>query len=974
MTAYPSLFQISDLVNSGDATRINGEGAYDLSGIAVAGGGDVNGDGFDDVLIGAIGALGLKGAAYVVYGGSGLGSDLDLTSLDGTNGFQLNGAAAGDRTGSAVAIVGDFNGDGVDDMLIGAYGAGPNGPLSGASYVVFGQTGAMLPNVKLSGLDGTNGFKLNGEAFMDFSGRSVAGAGDVNGDGFDDLIIGAYRASPNGKYSGAAYVVFGKASGFASDTDLSALDGSNGFRINGAAAYDKAGLSVAGGCDINGDGFDDLIVGAQGHVYVLFGKASGFGSSIDLSDIDGTNGFRFDPASAYDLQSPHLACGGDINGDGVDDLVIGDAGAASGAGATYVVFGRQAGVAAGANVAAAAAGNGPERDGPFAETINEIDLDGGNGFRVFGDQPGDNSGNSVAVADVDGDGIDDLVIGAEGTDHNGDDSGSVHVIFGKRGGFDPVVDVFDLNGDNGFRIDGAAENDKFGTSVSAAGDVDGDGLADVVVGATGVATNGMLAGASYIIHGMKPQEAVNRTGTARDDHISGSDFGDVLKGLDGDDFIFAFGGKDFVFGGLGNDLLQCGTGADIARGGAGDDTAYGDAGNDVIGGGGGDDAIDGGGGNDTERGGAGDDLLLGGLGRDLLTGQGGNDTERGGAGADLLLGGLGRDLLIGQGGNDTERGGAGADVINGNGGNDVIDGGGGNDIAKGGAGADDINGKAGDDHLLGGGGNDVVSGGGGDDAINGNGGNDVITGGNGDDTINGGGGNDEINGNNGSDFLTGGNGNDVINGRGGNDFISANLGDDTVHGGSGADDINGNAGDDHLFGDGGDDVINGDSGNDAINGGDGRETIHGGTGSDTIRGGNGSDFLFGDEGIDVLRGGSGGDVLSGGDGGDYLNGDSGGDVLNGGMGADLFIFTDGFGLDTIQDFDSADAEKINLAGVSEITDFNDLVNHHLGSDVFTNDALIIIDAGNVITLEGVHPEDIGPNKPYSEADFIFSGS
>ena len=117
-------------------------------------------------------------------------------------------------------------------------------------------------NIDLSSLDGTTGFKLNGEAADDSSGFSVASAGDVNGDGFDDLIVGASRADPHGNNSGASYVVFGKASGFAANLDLSSLDGTNGFQLNGAAADDNSGRSVASAGDVNGDGFADLIVGA----------------------------------------------------------------------------------------------------------------------------------------------------------------------------------------------------------------------------------------------------------------------------------------------------------------------------------------------------------------------------------------------------------------------------------------------------------------------------------------------------------------------------------------------------------------------------------------------------------------------------------------------------------------------------------------------------------------------------------------
>ncbi len=121
---------------------------------------------------------------------------------------------------------------------------------------------ALPPNIDLSTLDGTNGFQISGEAADDYSGVSVASAGDVNGDGFDDLIVGARDADPNGTYSGASYVVFGKAAGFAANLDLSTLDGTNGFQLSGEAASDYSGFSVASAGDVNGDGFDDLIVGA----------------------------------------------------------------------------------------------------------------------------------------------------------------------------------------------------------------------------------------------------------------------------------------------------------------------------------------------------------------------------------------------------------------------------------------------------------------------------------------------------------------------------------------------------------------------------------------------------------------------------------------------------------------------------------------------------------------------------------------
>jgi Ca2+-binding RTX toxin-like protein len=212
----------------------------------------------------------------VVFGkAAGFGPSLDLAGLDGGNGFQLSGERPYDGSGYAVSAAGDVNGDGFADVIVGAWQADGNGPYSGAAYVVFGKAGGFAANLDLSSLNGANGFQLSGEAAYDHAGFSVSSAGDVNGDGFDDLLIGARFASPNGK-SGAAYVVFGKAQGFAANLDLSSLDGSNGFRIHGEQSYGGAGFAVSSGGDLNGDGFADLIVGApyagaSGASYVIFG-------------------------------------------------------------------------------------------------------------------------------------------------------------------------------------------------------------------------------------------------------------------------------------------------------------------------------------------------------------------------------------------------------------------------------------------------------------------------------------------------------------------------------------------------------------------------------------------------------------------------------------------------------------------------------------------------------------------------------
>ena len=189
---------------------------------------------------------------------------INLSTLNGSNGFRLNGVAAYDFSGRSVSTAGDVNGDGFDDLIVGSAGADPNGSGSGSSYVVFGQASGFSAAMDLSSLNGSNGFRLDGEAKGDRSGFSFSTAGDVNGDGFDDVIVGAGGADSNGDRSGSSYVVFGQASGFSAAMDLSSLNGSNGFRLDGEAKGDRSGFSFSTAGDVNGDGFDDLIVGACG--------------------------------------------------------------------------------------------------------------------------------------------------------------------------------------------------------------------------------------------------------------------------------------------------------------------------------------------------------------------------------------------------------------------------------------------------------------------------------------------------------------------------------------------------------------------------------------------------------------------------------------------------------------------------------------------------------------------------------------
>ncbi|MEH2432671.1 MAG: integrin alpha, partial [Nostoc sp.] len=158
--------------------------------------------------------------------------------------------------------------------------------------------------LNVSDLNGTNGFIINAIAAGDLSGNSVSNGGDINGDGIDDLIIGAYSASPNGNFrAGQSYVVFGGRNlGSSGSLNPSDLNGTNGFIINGIAANDDSGNSVSNAGDINNDGIDDLIIGASGaspngkkfagQSYVVFGGRNlGSSGSLNPSDLNGTNGF-----------------------------------------------------------------------------------------------------------------------------------------------------------------------------------------------------------------------------------------------------------------------------------------------------------------------------------------------------------------------------------------------------------------------------------------------------------------------------------------------------------------------------------------------------------------------------------------------------------------------------------------------------------------------------------------------------------
>ncbi|MCH7799446.1 MAG: FG-GAP repeat protein [Planctomycetes bacterium] len=461
----------------------------------------------------------------------------------GTGGFVINGIDTGDVSGVSVSGAGDVNGDGLADLIVGAFRGDPGGNIyAGESYVVFGKadtTPVCLEDV----VAGSGGFVINGIDPFDFSGLSVSGAGDVNGDGLADLIVGAPRADPGGNHrAGESYVVFGKAdTAPVSLADIVA--GTGGFVINGNDTHDSSGHSVSGAGDVNGDGLADLIVGAPswdyrgnftaGESYVVFGKADT--AAVNLSDVAaGTGGFVINGIDHYDRSGWSVSGAGDVNGDGLADLIVGTRYAEPDdnlrSGESYVVFGKAD--TAPVSLADIVAGTG--------------------GFVINGVDAFDYSGRSVSGAgDVNGDGLADLIVGAARAVPGGNNyAGESYVVFGKAG-TTPVNLADVVAGSGGFVINGIDPYDRLGYSVSAAGDVNGDGLADLIVGAWSADPGGnSSAGESYVVLGKADTAAVNLS------DVAAGAGGFVINGIDpGDMSGFSVSGAGDVNGDGLTDLI-----------------------------------------------------------------------------------------------------------------------------------------------------------------------------------------------------------------------------------------------------------------------------------------------------------------------------------------------------------------------------------------------------------------------------------
>ncbi len=424
-------------------TRVESNQANAEFGYSVASAGDVNGDGYSDVIVGAWlydNVEADEGAAFVYHGSA--------TGISTTAAAMVESNQASALFGYSVASAGDVNGDGYSDVIVGAYFYDNGQTNEGAAFVYHGSASGISTNATAM---------VESNQANAYFGYSVASAGDVNGDGYSDVIVGAILYDNGQTDEGAAFVYHGSAAGIS--TTAAAMVESN----QASALF---GYSVASAGDVNGDGYSDVIVGAyafdngqtdEGAAFVYHGSAAGI-STTAAALVESNQ------ATAYFGQS--VASAGDVNGDGYSDVIVGailyDNGQTD-EGAAFVYHGSAAGIS---NTAAALAES--NQAAPF-----------------FG-------GSVASAGDVNGDGYSDVIVGARVYDNGQTDEGAAFVYHGSAAGISTSAAA---------QLECNQTSSYFGQSVASAGDVNGDGYSDVIVGAYFYDNGQADEGAAFVYHG-----------------------------------------------------------------------------------------------------------------------------------------------------------------------------------------------------------------------------------------------------------------------------------------------------------------------------------------------------------------------------------------------------------------------------------------------------------------------------------------
>jgi hypothetical protein len=494
---------------------------------------DVNGDGVDDVLVTDF--AGTSPRQWVVFGTVNQPlADFAEADLNGAQGFKIVNLSENPANllSSQIGKAGDVNGDGIDDLaLVGNTGA----------FILSGHTGAFPTSIDAANLAAADGLRLIGNI------TGVSAVGDINGDGYDDLIVAAQ--DPNVGTNADLYVVFGHQNGVNTSINLSMLDGSTGFRLDIPDAEIIKQPDMSAG-DINGDGYADIIIsGWSDRDFVLFGHGGSYSSTVTATP-DGFGLTEF--IVGYD--SGRVSSAGDVNGDGLDDLVFtswtkGLTGGGTQDGAAFVVFGTTAG---------------------FGPQFHLDSLDGKNGFRLDG--PTDSAtGVGVSSGDFNGDGYSDLLlVGGSTGPGNGTHPGASYLFYGHGGEFAQAFDLDNLNGLNGIQI--IAPSIQL-AQAEFAGDINQDGFDDITVvvrpaGAGPAATN-------YVLYGGEFRAEATLLGDGNANNLTGTAGADLIAGGDGNDVIHGAGGRDSLQGGGGNDELHVADGGFFrVDGGSGTDTLH----------------------------------------------------------------------------------------------------------------------------------------------------------------------------------------------------------------------------------------------------------------------------------------------------------------------------------------------------------------------------------------------------------------